>query len=510
VTDLLTALLETCDRRGDTPALRAASMRLTYRQLGTRIRATAAGLCAAGLDDGDRVLFSVRPEPAGVVLALGIVAAGGTVVFADPGAGPELFAARLALTGPRWAAAESLLYGASAWRATRWLARRRGLLLPAYDRLPVRHVYAGRWLPGVPPGAVSATDLARGQPLSTVDDAPGREALVVLTSGTTSAPRAVVHTRGSLGAGLTVLAGRCALGPGDVVHTDQLMLGLPALVAGALWTLPPYGFAPAAEPVRYAAGLAGVTHTFCVPADFAVVLTAIADGRVPAPAGLRCVLLGGAPVVPELLRRARTLVPEAEILSVYGMTEIVPVAIATADEKLRHTGPGDLAGTALPGVRARIALDGELVVSGPNLCRGYLGEAPMAAHATGDLARLDGDRIVLIGRKKEMIIRGRVNIYPGLYEPTIARLDGVAQAVFVGFPDGSGDERVVLAVVPTDPGGPPHVLADAVRSALPRLVDGGALPDEVVVVPAVPVTGRTSKPDRAALRRILEQRCGSR
>ncbi|MER7274503.1 class I adenylate-forming enzyme family protein [Dactylosporangium sp. NPDC000244] len=513
MTDLLTALLATCDARGDAPALRADSARLTYRGLGARIRATAAGLRAAGLADGDRVLFSVRPEPAGVVLALGIVAAGGTVVFADPGAGPELFAARLAHTAPRWAAAESLLYGVSAWRATRSLARRRGVLLPAYDRLPVRHVYAGRWLPGVPRGALSAARLARFPGMSAVDDAADREALIVFTSGTSAAPRAVVHTRGSLGAGLSVLAGRCALGPHDVVHTDQLMLGLPALVAGALWTMPPYGLAPAADPVRYAAGLTGVSHTFCVPADFAAVLDAIDAGRVAAPAGLRHVLLGGAPVGPPLLRRARQVLPGTEILSVYGMTEILPVATATAEDKLAHRGPGDLAGAPLPGVRARLADDGELLVRGPNLCSGYLGEPPMTEHATGDLARLDGDRIVLIGRKKDMIIRGRVNIYPGLYEPAIARLDGVAQAVLVGLPGPFGDERVALAVVPSDPedaAGSPERLAAAVRAALPGVLDAGALPDAVYVVPAIPVAGRTSKPDRDALRTLLEARCASR
>ena len=508
MTELLTSLLATCDSRGDAAAITAPGARLTYTRLGARIRATAAGLRAAGLAAGDRVLFSVRPEPAGVVLALGIVAAGGTVVFADPGAGPELFAARLALTGPRWAAAESLLYSASAWRATRWLARRRGLLLPSYATLGVRHVYAGRWLPGVPRGALSATRLANGSSSSTVEGMADREALIVFTSGTTAAPRAVVHTAGSLGAGLAVLAGRCALGPGDIVHTDQLMLGLPALVAGAHWTMPRYGFAPAADPVRYAAGLAGATHTFCVPTDFAAVLDSIADGRVSPPDSLRYVLLGGAPVLPELLRRARALLPVPEVLSVYGMTEIVPVAVATADEKLCYRGPGDPVGAPLPGVRVSLAGDGELMVSGPNLCRGYLGEPPMLAHATGDLARLDADRIVLIGRKKDMIIRGRVNIYPGLYEPTFSRLPGVAQAVLVGIPDQLGDERVVLAVVPADRRAPLEALAAEVRSALPRLVDAGALPDEVVALPDLPVSGRSRKPDRAALRQLLQARCG--
>jgi acyl-CoA synthetase (AMP-forming)/AMP-acid ligase II len=509
VTDLLTALLAACESGGDAPALTAPGAgTLSYRRLGGRVAATAAGLRAAGLADGDRVLFSVRPGPAGVVLALGIVAAGGTVVFADPGAGPRLFAARLALAAPRWAAAESLLY-AAALPGVRALARRRGLLLPDYAALPVRHLHAGRRLPGVPRGALSADRLAAA-PAAALDPAPrpGAEALVVFTAGTTAEPRAVVHTRGSLGAGLTVLAGACALGPGDTVHTDQLMLGLPALVAGAHWTMPPYGFRPAADPARYAAGLAGASHSFCVPADAAAVLDAVEAGRVAAPAGLRCLLLGGAPVLPPLLRRARRLLPGTRVLAVYGMTEILPVAVVDAADKLAHDGDGDLVGAPLPGVRARIADGGELVVAGPNLCRGYLGGPPLGEHRTGDLARLDAGRIVLVGRAKDMIIRGRTNIYPGLYEPTIAALPGVVQAALVGLPDEVGDERVVLAVVPAGAAGPPrrlpgHPVAASVAAALPAVMDAAALPDGVVAVAAIPVAGRTRKPDRAALRTLL-------
>ena len=108
-----------------------------------------------GLAAGDRVLFSVRPGPDAVVLALGIVHAGGVVVFADPGAGEALFRARAALAAPRWVAAESLLYLASSG-PLRGLARRRGLELAPYARLvpDARHVYAGHRLPGVPRGAL--------------------------------------------------------------------------------------------------------------------------------------------------------------------------------------------------------------------------------------------------------------------------------------------------------------------------------------------------------------------
>jgi acyl-CoA synthetase (AMP-forming)/AMP-acid ligase II len=505
MSDLLAAIAKACATGGDAPALTGPSGRtLSYADLADRVGATARSLTDAGMRSGDRVLFSVRPSPAGVVLALGIVAAGGTVVFADPGAGPELFAARLALATPHWAAAESLLY-AAAGPLLRGAARRRGLLLPDYAGLPVRHIYAGTWLPGVPRSALAARRLARGSGSLPQSEAPDQEALVVFTSGTTQAPRAVVHSRGSLGAALSVLAAACTLGPGDVVHTDQLMVGMPALVAGAHWTMPPFGFAPASDPDRYANGLAGATHTFATPADLAAVVSLIHSGRLAPPAGLRQLLTGGAPVTPALLRRASEALPRTEIRAIYGMTEILPVAVIGATEKLAYSGAGDLVGPALPGVSARVDADGELILRGEHLCHGYLGQPPLAEHATGDLARLDGNgRLVLIGRKKDMIIRGRTNIYPGLFEPAIARLPGVEDAFLLGIPDEIGDERVVLVLIPTDGTGEPrmlpeHPLAPAVRAQLPTLIDTSALPDEVLVVSRLPVTGRTGKPERTAL-----------
>jgi acyl-CoA synthetase (AMP-forming)/AMP-acid ligase II len=531
--DLVSLVLAAADRHGDAPALTGPPGRrlprifrrfahrptcakgdevcepaatLSYAELGARVRGVAAGLVDAGFGPGQRMLFSVRPSPDAVVLALGAVAAGGTVVFVDPGVGPALFAARTELAAPGWAAAESVLYAAGRG-PLRALARRRGVLLPDYSRLPVRHVRAGGWLPGVPRGAVPLRDLMRSAPGVERPADPGQDAVVVFTAGTTAAPKAVVHTRGSLGAALEVLSTRCALGPGTRVHTDQFLLGLPALVGGGHWSMPPYGFAPAARPDELAAGLVGSTHTFLVPADLAVVLDAVLDGRVALPASLRQVLLGAAPVLPPLLRRATAVLPDVEFLAVYGMTEILPVAVATAAEKLAHRGPGDLVGAPLPGVRARVDGEGRLVVAGANLARGYLGGPELAEHTTGDLARLTAEgAIVLGGRATDMIIRGHTNIYPGLYEPSIAALPGVAQAVLVGVPDAIGDERVVLALVAAV-GAPPD-LSDRVRAALPALLDASALPDEVVQQPDLPVAGRTRKIDRVALRDRLVRETG--
>jgi acyl-CoA synthetase (AMP-forming)/AMP-acid ligase II len=240
----------------------------------------------------------------------------------------------------------------------------------------------------------------------------------------------------------------------------------------------------------------GATHTFCVPVHLAEIL----DVAPELPPSVRYVLLGAAPAPAPILRRAIAAAPSAEVLSVYAMTEILPVAIASAEEKLAHTasGPGDLLGAPLPGVGVRLAQDGELLLSGPNLCRGYLGADPLTELPTGDLARLDGGRLVLMGRKKDMLIRGKFNLYPGLYEPSVAALPDVAEAAIVGVPDPqTGDEEVVLAVV-----GPPGIAARLHRT-LPDVIDHDALPDRIIVMDELPRAGRTRKLDRDRLRAMV-------
>ena len=288
----------------------------------------------SGPRPGDGVLFAVRPGVDAVVLALGAVAAGGTLVLADPGLAPDVLAARLAVTRPKWVITESLLYTLSG--PLRGLARRRGLLLPNLrDPLPgwpVRHLYTGPWLPGVPQGALRLSRIlgSQGSSAPATSSTPGRTgtpstqttpgmpgtrtgqnrhgsygppgssptadqpAAVIFTSGTTARPRGVVHTRGSLAAGLELFRRAFPLGPGDIVHTDQLMLGLPALLAGATWSLPGGGDLAAELAERRA------THTFAVP----VHLDRLLRETPRLPGTLRYLLLGSAPAPPGVLRRA--------------------------------------------------------------------------------------------------------------------------------------------------------------------------------------------------------------
>ena len=73
--------------------------------------------------------------------------------------------------------------------------------------------------------------------------------------------------------------------------------------------------------------------------------------------------------------------------------------------------------------------------------------ASLPVQAGEALARIDGHRLTLLGRRKDMFIRGTQNVYPGLYEPLIAGLPGVSDAAMVGVPDEIGDDRIVVAVV---------------------------------------------------------------
>jgi acyl-CoA synthetase (AMP-forming)/AMP-acid ligase II len=534
--DLLQAILQAAVVNPARAALSGHRGRtLRYRDLAVAVVATAKGLRSNGFLTGDRLLFGVRPDPGGVVLALAVVAAGGCVVFIEPGSNSDDFAFRAAQTGATWMAAESEVYAAGPIRPLRFLTR--GTERPDYGDLGIRTLRAGPWLPGVPRGTLSFAALrkARGsadeEPLPGLRADPAAEAAVLFTAGTSDGPRGVVHTRGSLGSALSGLAARHQIDHRATVYTDQLMLGLPALTSGAHWRLPAPGLVPRVDPARFAKSMGGATHAFLFPADLAAVLTAISEHLAPKPADLQQIVAGGAPVLPPLVGRMQAVLPDVRLLTIYGMTEILPIAIAEGADKLTADPDGDLVGELQPGVEARIAEDSELIVSGPSLAKGYLGQPPLTEHATGDLAVLRGRTVVLMGRKQDMIRRGGAQIYPGPYESAIEALPGVGHAAMVGIPNEIGDERAVLVLQPAGQpvndrplAGEPkqsnsrddrppdptqavvllhHPLAMTVAPMLPEVIDPIALPDQIVVLSAIPVAGRGGRADRVALRRLL-------
>lgn len=502
---------------------------ITRAALEARVAAVAAGLAAEGFVRGDRVLFSVRPGIDAIALVLAVRRLGGVLLPQDPGTADALFEARRQLLAPRWVMAESLLLAHPSGLLARLLALRGVRLAPLGGVRGAGCIRVGPWLPGLPRARSLEALVAVGRVHATTADAatttrtggataashtrdvtvdaaaPDAEAFIVCTSGTTAAPRAVVHTNRSLRAILSVVAHELALTADDVVCTRELHLVLPALEVGAEVVVPrELAFDPDAWCRAIAA--CGVTHAFLTTRDCLLVVEHLEARAARLAASLRSLMIGAAPVrTPFLTRLAPRLPDRCEAWCVYGATELLPIARISLREKVAWAGEGDLVGTPLPGVQVRVDERGELHVRGAALCRGYAGAPPLMEHATGDLARLEGDRLVLLGRRKDMIIRGDHNVYPELYEPLVERIAGVRRAAMLGdFDERRADERIVLVVEPQ-----PGVAADVLRAAVhdgvrrgPHRLDRTALPDEIVVR-AIPEGGRSRKPDKAALRAAL-------
>jgi len=99
------------------------------------------------------------------------------------------------------------------------------------------------------------------------------------------------------------------------------------------------------------------------------------------------------------------------------MTENLMVCSQDGRQKLSETIEGDLVGSPFLGVTITVANDGEVCLESDQLFSNYWGaEKNSGKYFTGDLGRIDEKgRLILMGRKKDMIIRRNFNIYPGLY-----------------------------------------------------------------------------------------------
>lgn len=508
VAGLLDRIESQCLRDPSSPALiQAGGRTYTYGEVKAELDALTAGLLKAGMRPGDAVVYSIRSNPESVLLLLAVVRCGGVVVAVDPGMSPDLFAVRLSLLEPRWVMAESLLFALAQFGPVRRAVERRGVQLPNLNVKSARLLLQGRRLPWVQ-GALYYKDVARTRAAASVPDIdPDGRALVVFTSGTTSVPKAVVHTRPSLGAGLDMVATHLGLQPTDRVYTDQLHMIVPALMAGASVVIPRR---------RSNAGIASAdlaayrpTHAYWVPMQLEEIISRARETGAAVPESLEVVILASAPVPRGFLRRCREALPtKVRVYSGYGMTEMLPVCFVEMGEKLAYEGSGDLVGAPCPGVRMTIAADGEVMVAGPNLCDGYLDAPPLHELATGDLGRLDADgRLVLLGRKKDMIIRGSYNIYPGLIEETIAGIKGVRRCALVGvYDEKRADEIVVLAFEP-EAGIDPIEVQMRIRREIsdgPHRIDIQARPDHIIVS-AIPLSGRSQKVDKSALREAVKE-----
>ena len=199
-----------------------------------------------------------------------------------------------------------------------------------------------------------------------------------------------------------------------------------------------------------------------VPTLFARVLDAW--GERPAPAGLRCALLGGAAAEPRLLERARAL--RFPVAPTYGLTEAASQVATRPPHEARAPLGAHL--RALPGTELRIEAEdgaalapgevGEVCVRGGTLFTRYVGRPEATREAlrggwlhTGDLGRLDAEGgLEILDRRADLIVSGGENVYPAEVEAALLEHPAVHDAAVVGLPDEDWGARVHAIVEPRE------------------------------------------------------------
>lgn len=290
--------------------------------------------------------------------------------------------------------------------------------------------------------------------------APDNPACIAFTSGTTRAPKGVVHSHNTLGYEVRQLAGMYPPDRGDqltsapVGHFIGMLnaLLIPVLEGAPIHLLDIWDPGWVLELMA--------SENICVGGGVSYFVTSLLDHPDYEPAHLaqlRYAGLGGATVPAAVSSRLESL--GIRVFRSYGSTEHPSItgSLATepADKRLFTDG------RALPGVEFRIAADGEIISRGPDLCLGYT-DPDLTAHAfdadgwyhTGDIGTVDEDGYLTItDRQSDIIIRGGENVSALEVEEVLLTLTGVAEGVAVAVPDPRLGERTA-AVVRCLPGHP--------------------------------------------------------
>ncbi len=485
MTNLATNLVSTATSTPEHPALRVNGQGVTYQQLHGLAAKVAGTLRANGVEPGDRVAVILPNVPAFPVVYWGILLAGGIVVPMNPllkaGEIDYFFTdsgAQFAFVWPDFVA-----------EATK-----------GAERSGTRIVECG------PMGPI---DFAGGDPIAEpVERADDDTAIILYTSGTTGRPKGaeLTHSNVHLNAlrSATVIqeirADDVVMGCLPLFHVFGLVVGLnAATIAGAsLALIPRFDPEAAIEVIEKER----VTVMQGVPTMYAAILHHPRSDGMDA-SSLRTCVSGGSAMPLEVMRSFEDKF-DAVILEGYGLSETSPVASFNMLDRERK--PGTI-GVAIPGCEMRCVDEdgnevpvgevGEIAIRGDNVMKGYWNKPEETAAAipdgwfrTGDLATMDEEGyFTIVDRKKDMILRGGMNVYPREVEEVIHQHPDVVEVAVVGMPDGLLGEQVGAAVALRE--GSTTTPEDVIAFAKERIA-AYKYPRKVWVVDALP-KGPTGK-----------------
>ena len=344
--------------------------------------------------------------------------------------------------------------------------------------------------------------------VSEVSAGPADIAVVLFTSGSTGGPKGVMHTHRALVYKATTLLGihgidetDTVLMPAPMAHISGLSNAVMLPGAGGLTSVLMDRWSP--ERAIELIGSEHVTFMMGPPTFFQTMLTA-ANFTTAAVATLRLISCGGAGVTPSFVEAASAGF-DAIVKRTYGSTEAPVVTTWHPGDPPSRRGDSD--GRAAGVIEMRLAADGELQLRGPELFVGYTDAARNADSITedgwfrtGDIATIDEDGwLRIVGRIKDIIIRGGENISAAAIESTLEAHPAVQQAVAVGYPDERLGERVCAYVVCDGP----FDLTECRRWFAERGATRFTWPERIEVIDEMPVLASSGKADRAGLRARL-------
>ncbi|MDQ6522933.1 class I adenylate-forming enzyme family protein [Nocardioides sp. LHD-245] len=458
----------------DRPAFGFEGELVTFREMRDRSLDVAAGLSAAGVRPGDRVAVMMGNRLEWVEVLFGLAALGAVCVPVN-----------VLLTGPeidhmcRDSEARFMIADEIAQAGLADIDHDFELLITVDDIDPG------------PRGAERYETVRKGGAWPPPDHREpdlGDTLILYYSSGTTGLPKAAVHTHDSVlwnsfgqlpGLGLTpdVRYG--------VIASFSWAAGFHNLVLALAWI---GGFSQirrtgsaSMESVTDFIVDHGITHIMLVPSLLRDLVTRPDLMARLSASPLVWVITGTEPVPRAVIEKCQAEMPGVAVCQGFGLSEFPTITtVLRPEEVAAHEGS---AGRAMPhadtAVRdadgeIRFSGRGELLLRSPASMKGYHNRPEQTAEAfrdgwlhTGDLVELDEDGyITVVGRTKDMIISGGLNVYPQEIEDLVVRLPGVTEVAVVGVPHERFGETPVAVVVTSDPDFDPASVAAACEGRL--------------------------------------------
>jgi fatty-acyl-CoA synthase len=482
--------------------------RWTYESLAADVDEVARGLMAAGIAKGDRVGIWSPNSAEWVLTQYATARIGAVLVNVNPAYRTHELSYALNQSGLR------LLISATDFKTSDYRSMVEEVRPECHALEQVVFIGTSDWSDLVAAGS-SVTSQQLGERQSTL--APDDPINIQYTSGTTGYPKgATLSHRNILNNGYVTTelinfsaADRLCI-PVPFYHCFGMVMGnLGCTSHAATMVIPAPAFDPAAT--LQAVADERCTGVYGVPTMF-IAMQSHPDFSAYDLSSLRTGVMAGSPCPVEVMKRCVSEMHMAEVAICYGMTETSPVSMQTrADDDIeRRTAT---VGRAHPHVEVKVVdpvsgetvprgLPGEFCTRGYSVMLGYWDEPEKTAQAvdadgwmhTGDLAVMREDGYAnIVGRIKDMVIRGGENIYPREIEEFLYSYPDVVDVQVVGVPDERYGEELCAWVKVRE--GAPELTADALREFATGKLAHYKIPRYVINVDSFPmtVTGKIRK-----------------